>query len=90
MSAGIKDDLKWIKGKPVALPLYREVSGNGNNASYTIVKFVGVRIMSVRLTGRDKYVIVQPAKLSYKGVVQSPGGIGTTSQWIYSPPMIVQ
>ena len=63
LSAGIKDELTAIKGEPRAIPIFTEVSGNGNNATYTVVKFVGVRIVSVRLTGipRFKHVLVQPA-----------------------------
>ncbi len=63
ISAGIKDDLEAIKGKPRLMPLFTNVSGPGNNAMYTIVKFVGVRIMYVKLTGKpsSKAVIVQPA-----------------------------
>jgi hypothetical protein len=37
------------------------VVGNGNNADYTIVGFVGIRIMKVKLTGHPKYVTIQPA-----------------------------
>lgn len=63
ISAGIKDDLESIKGHPRLMPLFSSVSGPGNNAMYTIVKFVGVRIVYVKLTGQpsSKVVIVQPA-----------------------------
>jgi hypothetical protein len=63
ISAGIKDDLEAIKGQPRLMPLFTTVSGPGNNAMYTIVKFVGVRIVYVKLTGKpsSKAVIVQPA-----------------------------
>lgn len=90
LSAAIKDDLAAIAGQPVAIPLYQEVSGNGNNAVYTIVKFVGVRVMAVNLTGKDKFVSIQPADLTYKGTVQADTGQQNTSQQIYSPPVIVQ
>jgi hypothetical protein len=65
LSAGIKDELETIKGQPRALPIFSAVSGPGNNAMYTIVKFVGVRIMFVQLTGKptSKKVIIQPAPL---------------------------
>lgn len=65
LSAGIKDDLEAIKGQPRAIPIFSAVSQPGNNAMYTIVKFVGVRIMFVQLTGKpsSKRVIIQPAPM---------------------------
>ncbi|MCA8992191.1 MAG: hypothetical protein KDA88_09450 [Planctomycetaceae bacterium] len=62
ISAGIKDDLEYIKGQPRLLPLFDTVSGPGNNAYYNIVRFVPVRIVYVKLTGKPagKKVIVQP------------------------------
>lgn len=63
ISAGIKDDLNAIKGQPRLMPLFSQVSGPGNNAYYTIVRFVPIRIVYVNLTGKpaSKVVIVQPA-----------------------------
>jgi hypothetical protein len=63
ISAGIKDDLESIKGQPRLMPLFDTVSGPGNNAMYHIVRFVPIRIVFVRLTGKpaSKVVIVQPA-----------------------------
>ncbi|MDV6032816.1 MAG: hypothetical protein F9B45_22565 [Phycisphaera sp. RhM] len=90
LSASVKDDLESIAGKPVIIPIYRDVSGNGNNAKFVIVKFVGVRIVAVNLTGGNKYVSVQPANVTFKGVVQAAPGVSGTSQDIYSPPVIVQ
>jgi len=42
------------------------VSGNGNNAEYTIVAFTAVRIMDVDLTGSpiNKRVIIQPCQMA--------------------------
>lgn len=91
ISAGIKDDLAYIKGQPRILPLYRSVSGNGNNAQYVIVRFVGVRIMDVDLTGSkktSKRVIIQPATVYVRGGI--PGGSGQTSTFIYSPISLVR
>jgi Flp pilus assembly protein TadG len=90
LSAGIKDDLAAIAGKPLVIPIYRNVSGNGNNAVFRIVGFEGVRLMAVNLTGKDKFVAVQPAPVTYRGLIQSQAGQGRTSEGVYSPPMIVQ
>jgi len=63
LSAGIKAQLEAIKGQPRLMPLFSQVSGPGNNAWYTIVKFVPIRIVEVKLTGKpsSKRVMVQPA-----------------------------
>lgn len=61
ISAGIKDDLISIIGKPVTIPIYDLNGGNGNNAWYRVIKFAGVRIVAVNFQGNPKYVIVQPA-----------------------------
>jgi Flp pilus assembly protein TadG len=69
ISAGIKDDLTSIIGRPSFIPVYDQTGGNGNNAWYRVVKFAGVRIVSVNFQGNPKYVIVQPA------LVTDPTGI---------------
>lgn len=61
MSAGFKDELASIVGQTRILPLFSTVTNPGNNATYTLVRWVGVRIMDVKLTGKTKHVSVQPA-----------------------------
>lgn len=63
ISAGVKGQLEQIKGQPRMIPLFTTVSGNGNNAMYTVVKFVPIRIVYVKLTGKPsgKKVYIQPA-----------------------------
>lgn len=89
LSAGIKDDLESIKGMPRAIPLFSQVSGPGNNAIYTIVRFVGVRIMYVKLTGSpaQKTVVVQPAPFSDFSVI--PGEVEITPDTILTSPGLV-
>jgi Flp pilus assembly protein TadG len=87
ISAGVKDELASIIGETRMIPIFTNCSGNGNNCVYTISKFVGVRVMNVKLTGSNKQVMVQPA------VVVSKGGIPSTSprsQFIYSPVWLVR
>lgn len=88
ISAGIKDALEAIVGESRIIPVYQEVAGNGNNAVYTIVKFVGVRIMEVDLQGGSKGLIIQPANLVTKGTI--PAGGGDTSDYVYSPAYLVK
>lgn len=51
ISAGIKSQLSAIKGEPRIIPVFEHAAGNGNNAYYTITKFVGVRVMEVDFSG---------------------------------------
>ncbi len=90
ISAGVKDELHSIRGEPRVIPVYREVQGPGNNAMYTIVKWVGVRIMEVKLNGSQtsKRVVIQPANVVLSGVV--PTTATETSYFIYSPPVLIQ
>jgi len=60
ISAGMESAVQSIIGQPRVLPLYRSVSGNGNNTFYDIVEFVPVTIGSVELSGGNKHIIVQP------------------------------
>jgi hypothetical protein len=90
ISAGVKDELNSIKGQPRIIPIFQSVSGPGNNATYVIVQFAGVRIMEVVLTGSQssKRVIIQPAEVRVKGGI--PGSGGTTSYYMHSLPWLVR
>jgi Flp pilus assembly protein TadG len=90
ISAGVKDELSSIVGKTRFIPIFRSVVGPGNNADYTIVKFVGVRVLAVDLTGSasSKYVMVQPANVIAKGAIYDPGAPAT--DYVYSPVWLVR
>ncbi|MCE9554103.1 MAG: hypothetical protein K8T91_12105 [Planctomycetes bacterium] len=90
ISAGVKDELASIIGKPRMIPIFRTVQGPGNNAQYTIVKFVGVRILAVKLTGSasSKYVMIQPANVVSKGII--PAATSGFSDFIYSSPHLIR
>ncbi len=89
ISAGVKDELASIVGETRMIPIFRSVAGPGNNATYTIVKFVGIRVMNVKLTGAmsGKQVIVQPAPVLAKGGIV---GTASTSQYVWSPAWLVR
>ena len=91
ISAGVKDELASIIGEPKIIPIFREVNGNGNNAMYTIVDFVGVRILDVKLTGSvsSKRVTIQPATIVTSGAVSAPDD-SSAGHYIYSPPWLVR
>lgn len=90
ISAGVKDELSSIMGQPRVIPIFSNVSGNGNNAQYTIVKWQGIRIVNVKLTGSmsQKNVMIQVCPFVTKGAIQS----STTgaSSYVYSPVALVK
>ena len=73
ISAGMKDALADAVGQARAIPLYTEVSGQGNNTWFTINGFAGVRIVDFDLTGKDKFILVQPAHVFDPTAVTAPG-----------------
>ena len=89
ISAGIKDDLSSIIGQPRSIPIFTQVEGPGNNATYTIVKFVGVRVLDVKLTGSQssKCVMIQPATMVARGAI--PATTSTHSDVMYSNVWLV-
>ena len=90
ISAGVKDELQSIIGEPRIVPLFTEVNGPGNNAQYTIVAFVGIRILEVKLTGSQssKRVIIQPATMTARGGI--PTTITGRTENIYSPVWLIR
>ena len=89
LSAGIESSLQSIIGKPRLIPIFRSVAGNGNNAQYEIVKFVGVRLLEVKLTGApaQKRVIAQPCNFSSSAVIRGAGVI--TPDSYFAMPAII-
>jgi uncharacterized membrane protein len=90
LSAEIKEELAAIVGQPRIIPLYSKVENPGNNALYTITRFVGVRVMYANLTGsmKQKKVLVQPCMNVADGGISSSGG--KTSEYIYSRAWLVR
>lgn len=91
ISAGVKDELASIIGQKRIIPIFSSVSGNGNNANYTIVKWVGVRIMDVRLTGKmsGKKLVVQPAPVLARWGVSATSGTSWSDN-LLSPVMLAR
>ena len=89
ISAGIKDELASIIGEPRMIPVFSTVQGPGNNAQFTIVKWVGIRVVSVKLTGpmHKKHVTIQPAPYISKGAIAGSAG---DSDYVYSPVVLVR
>jgi hypothetical protein len=91
ISAGVKEELEAIKGQRRMIPIFSAVESPGNNANYTIVKFVGVRILDVKLTGStsSKRLIVQPANILTRGGIPSQP-TEESSHFVYSYPILIR
>lgn len=90
LSAGFKDELAAIIGQPRAIPIFTNVEGPGNNAMFTVVGFVGIRICAVKLTGpmSGKKVIIQPAYLLDDSAIV--GENTGQSDFIYRPVQLIR
>jgi len=90
ISAGVKDELAAVKGRARAIPIFSEAWDPGNNATFRIVGFGGIRIMHVKLTGcpERKEVIVQPAYVVDDAALAGPSS--GTSHFIYRPVQLVR
>lgn len=96
ISAGCKSALASIIGQTRMIPIFTSVTGNGNNAEFDCVAFVGVRVLDVNLTGSmsTKHLTVQPARVFTRGAVAtlpSNGAAGTQyANGMYSPVWLVK
>jgi hypothetical protein len=73
--------------KPRTICLYTTVSGNGNNAMFTIVGFAGVRIVDYNFQGSNKYILIHPANVADSTVVS---GNNSKSYNVYQPVTLVR
>lgn len=78
ISAGMEPAVRAIIGQPRFLPLYTTVSGNGNNSYFRLVGFAPVTIVDVKLSGRTKYIAVQPRTIYNKSIISGDNRIDVT------------
>jgi hypothetical protein len=91
ISAAIKAQLDQIVGEPRAIPIFTGVPvGTGNNAQYTIVKFVGIRIVEVKLTGNPKRLMIQPAPYVDPTATVDRTGITVEDATIFTTATLVE
>jgi hypothetical protein len=90
ITASMKDALGDVIGKPRTIMVYNHVVGNGDNAMFTVPRFVGVRVLDFKTTGaaRDKYILVQPAMVQDKSAVAD--GDTQTSNFVGQPVHLVR
>ncbi len=91
---GVSDDLEnqlaAVEGQPRALPVFTTTSGDGDGAYYTIVKFVGVRVVHVELKGHPPEVLIQPASLMDSTAVRDTTGSATVEDGVFTRPVLVE
>jgi Flp pilus assembly protein TadG len=89
VTASMKAEIGQILGQPRIIPLHARVTGQGNNAWFEVVAFVGITILDYKLTGalRDRYIKIQPC---YTGDSTAIGGgnDGITSKFVFVPPRL--
>jgi len=87
ISAGFKEELASVIGKQRMIMVYSEMDGDGNNGAYTIVKFVGVRVMDVDLTSNKKrrHLTVQPSPMVVRHATFDTSGSNNSSDLIFTP-----
>jgi hypothetical protein len=90
ISAGFKEELGDVRGQSRLIPIFRTVSGNGNNAQYEIVKWVGVTIVDVKLVGNPKRVMVQPCTFVDDAVMPDFSGDPITEETYFTTPALIQ
>ena len=90
VNAGFKEQLEAIIGQSRVIPIFSEVSGNRNNPTYSSVKFVGVNIVNVKLTGNPKYLIIQPAFYMSSSVSRDESGAPITDDTIFTTPVLIE
>ncbi len=83
MTVSMNDALAAIVGQPRTILLYESVSGQGNTAEFIINGFAGVRILDFRLTGNNKFLLVQPSIVADHSAISGNSG----SSYFVGPPV---
>jgi len=89
ISAGIKCALSGIIGQKRILPIFSSVSGHCRNTRFTIVKFVAVHVVSVKLTGCKKYLKVQRCTFSHP-LVTPATAVSSERPTLMSPGVVLR
>ncbi len=90
ISAGIEASLESIVGQKRLIVLYSKVENPGNNAIYTIVDIVAIRIMAVKLSGGNKVLVIQPDSMSDPGGVPNFDEEITDETTFFTPLMLAR
>ena len=83
MTVSMEAPLADIIGQSRTILLYESVSGGGDQAEFIINGFAGIRVLDFRLTGNNKYLIVQPSTVSDPSAISGDNG----SSYFVGPPV---
>jgi hypothetical protein len=89
VNATLHSELSAIVGETRIVPLFDQLTESGSNASYTIVRFGGVRIMYIDLNASPKRIMVQPTYVYVHGAIPDTSSSSSSSDMIYSAPGLV-
>lgn len=90
LKASDQSYLQGIIGQQRIMPLFSQVSGTGQNATYTIVGFAAVTIMDASLTGNNKYITIQPVTVVDPTVVTGTSSSGSITRFVYRPLALIR
>jgi Flp pilus assembly protein TadG len=93
ISAGMKSALETIIGRGSVIGIYSTVTGNGNNANFNVVKWAGIRVLEVDLTGSKKVskrITIQPSMVVIDNVIVAvpPSTTDYSDRIIVSPALV--
>lgn len=88
ITASMMHELEQILGQPRIVPLHAQVTGQGNNAWFEVVAFVGIVVLDIRLTGAldSRFVQIQP-EFVVDGTAIG-GGNRNDSLFVFRPPRL--
>jgi hypothetical protein len=90
ISAGFKEEIESIEGQMRLIPIFDQVTDNGDNAMYHIVKFVGVTVVEVKMVGNPKRVMVQPMTFYDSAVLPDVSGTPIGEDTYFTGPILIQ
>ncbi len=85
VDANLELALRDVLGQPRTIPLYSKVTGSGDTAIFTIVGFVGIRILDFDLHSANSFVMIQPALVVDATAI---GNGGSSSYAVYQPVIL--
>lgn len=88
ITASMRHELEQIVGQPRIIPLHARVTGQGNNAWFEVVGFVGITVLDLRLTGAldSRFIHIQPEFVMDGTAIG--GAQFDSSRFVFLPPRL--
>ena len=93
LSAGLKHAVQDVHGLIRLVPIYDQVSGNGNNAEFRIIAWGVVRVVDSGWQGNNKHVTIKKSYTYNASSLRPHSNLGNTTgviQGAYTTPLLVQ